>query len=187
MSGFTTDEVKATLRNINPTKAAGPDKIHPRFQHHLEPVSISLLISIVIKLPKQIVGGDRSPPRMESSRHQTNTERREGLTEEEVLQTYIPHINHRQNDGVLQTYIPHINHRQNDGVLQTYIPHINHRQNDGVPQTYIAHINHRQNDGVLQTYIPHINHRQNDGVSDQQPSTIFCRNEAPVNRTSSGN
>ena len=40
---FTTDEVKAALRNINPTKAAGPDKIHPRFQHHLRPVSISLL------------------------------------------------------------------------------------------------------------------------------------------------
>ena len=46
--GFTTDEVKAALRNINPTKAAGPDKIHPRM-HHLGLVSISLLTSIFNK------------------------------------------------------------------------------------------------------------------------------------------
>ena len=43
--GFTTDEFKATIRNINPTRAAGPDKIHPRFLHHFGPVSISLLTS----------------------------------------------------------------------------------------------------------------------------------------------
>ena len=29
--GFITDEAKTGLRNINPTKVAGPDKIHPRF------------------------------------------------------------------------------------------------------------------------------------------------------------
>ena len=34
---ITTDEVKAALRNINPTKAARPDKIHPRFLHHFLP------------------------------------------------------------------------------------------------------------------------------------------------------
>ena len=40
--GFTTDKV-------NPTKAAGPDKIHPSFLHHLGLISISLLTSIVYK------------------------------------------------------------------------------------------------------------------------------------------
>ena len=47
--GFTTDEVRAALRNINPTITAGPDKIHPRFLHHLGPVSISQLTSIFKK------------------------------------------------------------------------------------------------------------------------------------------
>ena len=41
--------VKAALRNINLTKAAGPDKIQPRFLHHLGPVSIFLLTSIFNK------------------------------------------------------------------------------------------------------------------------------------------
>ena len=47
--GFTTYKVKAAIRNINPIKAAGPDKIHPRFQHHSDLVSISLLTSILNK------------------------------------------------------------------------------------------------------------------------------------------
>ena len=46
---FTTDEVKAVLCNINMTIAAGPDKIHPRFLHHLGPFSISRLMSIFNK------------------------------------------------------------------------------------------------------------------------------------------
>ena len=46
--GFSTDEVIATFRNINSTKAAGPDKIHSRFLHHLGLVSISLLSSILL-------------------------------------------------------------------------------------------------------------------------------------------
>ena len=70
---FTTDEVKAALRNINPTKAAGPDKIHPRLLHHLGPV---------FQLTSIIKNHDQSPTRMESSRHQTNTKRREGPTED---------------------------------------------------------------------------------------------------------
>ena len=56
--GHTTDEVKAILRNINPTKAAGPDKTHPRFLHHLGPVSIYSMTSI---FTQQIVGGDQVP------------------------------------------------------------------------------------------------------------------------------
>ena len=47
--GITTDEVKAAHCNINLTNAAGPGKIHPRFPHHSEPVSISLLTSILNK------------------------------------------------------------------------------------------------------------------------------------------
>ena len=47
--GFTADEVKAALRNMNPNMAAGPDKIHPRFLHHLGPFSISLLKGIFNK------------------------------------------------------------------------------------------------------------------------------------------
>ena len=47
--GFTTDEVEAALRNINPSKAAGPDNVRPSFLHHLGPVSISLLLSIFNK------------------------------------------------------------------------------------------------------------------------------------------
>ena len=47
--GLTTDEVKADLRNVNPTKAAGPDKIHPRILHHVGPVSISMLMSVFNK------------------------------------------------------------------------------------------------------------------------------------------
>ena len=47
--GFTTVEVKAAHRNINPTKAAGPDNVHPWFLHHLGKVSISLLTSIFNK------------------------------------------------------------------------------------------------------------------------------------------
>ena len=46
---FTTDEAREALLNINSIKAAGPDKIHPRFLHHLGPVSISMLTSIFNK------------------------------------------------------------------------------------------------------------------------------------------
>ena len=42
--GFTTNEVKAALRNINPTKAAAPDKVHPWFLHHLSAISSHLSI-----------------------------------------------------------------------------------------------------------------------------------------------
>ena len=79
--GFTTYKVKAALSNINPTKAAGPDKIHPLFLHKLGPVSISLLTRIF----NIFVCGDQSPSRMESSRHQTNTKRREGHREDGEL------------------------------------------------------------------------------------------------------
>ena len=47
--GFTTDDVKAALRDINLNKAAGPDKIHPRFLLHLSPVSIFMQTSIFNK------------------------------------------------------------------------------------------------------------------------------------------
>ena len=46
---LTTVKVILALRSINPTKAAGPDKIHPRFAYHLGPVSITLLTSILNK------------------------------------------------------------------------------------------------------------------------------------------
>ena len=44
--GFTTDEVKAALHNVNPTKTDGPDNTHPRFLHHLGPISFSMQTSI---------------------------------------------------------------------------------------------------------------------------------------------
>ena len=47
--GITTDKIKESPRNIYPTKAARPDKIHQRFLHHLGPVSISLLASVFNK------------------------------------------------------------------------------------------------------------------------------------------
>ena len=111
--GFTTDEAKAALRNIHPTKAEGPDNINARFQQHLGPFSISLLTSIL-----KIVGGEQSPSRMMRNRHQTNTKRREGPTE----------------------------------------------------------------DGELSTCITHVDRKKNDGAPGHQPSTIFCRIDAPVNR-----
>ena len=63
--GFSTDEVKAAFRNINPTKASGLDKIHPCFLHHLSLVSFSPLTYL-----QQIVGGDKSASRMESPSRQ---------------------------------------------------------------------------------------------------------------------
>ena len=74
--GFATDEFKAALRNINPTKAAGPEK---------NPSKLPAPSGPGLCLPageyhQQIVGGDQSPSKMESSRHQTNTKRREGPT-----------------------------------------------------------------------------------------------------------
>ena len=47
--GFTRNEIKAALCNVNPTKAAGSDKIYPRLLHHLGPVSIAMLTSILNK------------------------------------------------------------------------------------------------------------------------------------------
>ena len=47
--GITIDAINEALRNINPTKAAGPDKIHSRFLHHLCSVSITLPTSIFNK------------------------------------------------------------------------------------------------------------------------------------------
>ena len=38
--GFTTDVIKAAIRNVNLTNAAGPDIIHPSFLHYLRSVSI---------------------------------------------------------------------------------------------------------------------------------------------------
>ena len=47
--GFTTDQLKADIPNINVNKASGPDKIHPMFLHHMGLVSISLLTSMCNK------------------------------------------------------------------------------------------------------------------------------------------
>ena len=38
---FTTSEVRAALSNINPSKVAGPDKIHPRLLRHLGPKTVT--------------------------------------------------------------------------------------------------------------------------------------------------
>ena len=40
-------------------------------------------------------------------------------------------------------------------------------------------------DGELLTYIPKVDRWKNDGAPYLQTSTIFCRNDAPVNRISS--
>ena len=45
--GLTTDNVKTVHCNINPTIAAGPNKIQPRYLPHLGKVSMSLLTSIL--------------------------------------------------------------------------------------------------------------------------------------------
>ena len=50
--GFATDEVKADLQNINPAKAAGPGKFHPRFLHHLGRVPQEWRVSDIRPIPK---------------------------------------------------------------------------------------------------------------------------------------
>ena len=90
--GFTTDEDKAALRNINPTKAAGPDKIHSRFLHHLGLASISLLMSISNKLRVETkfpqewrVANIRQIPK--------------GGKDLQKMKNYIPHVDGRKHDG----------------------------------------------------------------------------------------
>ena len=74
--GFATDEVKAALSNINPSKPAGPDKVPVAAQPgpclHLP----------ADKYLQQIVGGDLIPSCIDSSRHQTNTKMKERPTED---------------------------------------------------------------------------------------------------------
>ena len=99
--GFTTDEVKAALRNINLTNAARPDKIHPRFLHHSDPVSIYLLTSILnkslleTKVPQEWRVADIGPiPKgwKDLQKMESYTERMDGPTEDGELCTYIPHV-----------------------------------------------------------------------------------------------
>ena len=92
--GFMADDVKAAHRNINQTKAAEPDKIHPRFLHHLGPVFNFLLTSIFNKSWEEtIVPKNGDYPASGLSR------KREGNKEDGELQTYVPHIDCRKNDG----------------------------------------------------------------------------------------
>ena len=48
--GFNTDAVNAVLCIIKPNKAVAPDKIHPRFMHHMGPVCTSMLTSTFDKM-----------------------------------------------------------------------------------------------------------------------------------------
>ena len=41
--GFTTSEVRAVLSNLNPLKAEGPEKIHPRLLHLFGPKDVSFI------------------------------------------------------------------------------------------------------------------------------------------------
>ena len=77
MSRLHNNEVKAAHCNINLTKPPGSDNV---------PVpSGPKLYLPVDKHLQQIEGGDQSPTRMESSRHQANPDRREGHTEDGEL------------------------------------------------------------------------------------------------------
>ncbi|MES9973890.1 MAG: reverse transcriptase family protein, partial [Candidatus Thiodiazotropha sp.] len=40
---FTVQEVKSAINGLNPAKSPGPDNIHPRFLHHLGPISLTAL------------------------------------------------------------------------------------------------------------------------------------------------
>ena len=92
--GFTTDEVKAANRNTNLTKAAGSDKIHPSFLHYFRPVSISLLMSIFsISLAETKVSHEW---RVADIRPIAKGER-----DLQKMETYIPHVDRRKNDGAL--------------------------------------------------------------------------------------
>ena len=43
---FTLSELNAVLKSLNPSKALGPDMIHPRLLHHLGPVAVNTLLRI---------------------------------------------------------------------------------------------------------------------------------------------
>lgn len=45
-------ELEAAIKSLNPTKAAGPDSIHPRFLHHLGPVGTFNISWSTIKIPQ---------------------------------------------------------------------------------------------------------------------------------------
>ena len=43
---FTLSELNAALKSLNPSKAPGPDMIHPRLLHHLGPIAVNTLFRI---------------------------------------------------------------------------------------------------------------------------------------------
>ena len=43
---FTLSELNAALKSLNPSKASGPDMIHPRLLHHLGPKAVNTLLRI---------------------------------------------------------------------------------------------------------------------------------------------
>ena len=43
---FTLSELNAFLKSLNPSKAPGPDMIHPRLLHHLGPIAVNTLLRI---------------------------------------------------------------------------------------------------------------------------------------------
>ena len=43
---FTLSELNAALKSLNPSKAPGPDTIHPRLLHHLGPIAVNTLLRI---------------------------------------------------------------------------------------------------------------------------------------------
>ena len=90
--GFTTDEVKVAIHNINLIKKAGKHKIHPRFQRHLGPVFIFLLTSTFNKsMAATNVPQQWRVPDTKSIR--------KGPRDDGELYTYIPHVDSRKNDG----------------------------------------------------------------------------------------
>ena len=43
---FTLSDFNAALKSLNPSKAPGPDMIHPRLLHHLGPIAVNTLLRI---------------------------------------------------------------------------------------------------------------------------------------------
>ena len=43
---FTLSELNVALKSLNPSKALGPDMIHPRLLHHLGPIAVNTLLRI---------------------------------------------------------------------------------------------------------------------------------------------
>ena len=43
---FTLSKLNAALKSLNPSKAPGPDMIHPRLLHHLSPIAVNTLLRI---------------------------------------------------------------------------------------------------------------------------------------------